>query len=105
MPKMRAAARLVAILGSLALAGCAAAPTWQKAGSDASAAASDASECRLAAQREALRLFPYGSRGPYYASAGAVGAAQMHDEADRSAAEAQHFNQCMRSKGYTLSAA
>jgi hypothetical protein len=86
---------------SFVLAACAAptSATWQKAGASDATKAKDTSDCHGAAQKEALRLYPYGSNPLLSGSPGGL-MYQQHDERVRSDAEGRSFDLCMRNKGY-----
>jgi len=91
--------RLV-LLMPLFLVMCAAPTTWQKPGVDSATQTKDASDCKAAAQREAVSRYPHSfNNAP---AAGTVGALQR-DETNRSIVETSFFNACMEAKGYTRS--
>lgn len=81
---------------------CAAPPTWQKPGVDNATLTKDTSECQAAAEREALRRYPYGFN---HAPSGAGGtiAAQQREETNRFTVETSSFNACMQASGYARS--
>ena len=86
---------------SIVLAACAAptSATWQKAGVSDATKAKDTSECQDAAQKEAVRLYPYGSNPLLAGTPGGL-MSQQRDERDRSDAKERSFDLCMRNKGY-----
>ena len=107
MPNAVEVRRFLALALSLGLAACASAtPTrWEKPGvNDAATAKEDESDCRVSAQREAVRVYPYGVGPPPYTAA-YVDASwlmwQRSVDADRVAAEDRFMALCMRNKGYT----
>src|SRR5262245_39044337 len=72
---------------------------WQKPGADAQMINRDSTECREAAQEEAIRRYPYRASSPALGTAG-IGLGQQRDDHNRSVAEASMFNNCMRGRGY-----
>jgi hypothetical protein len=72
---------------------------WHKPGADPQTTARDSTECRDAAQDEAVRRYPYGAASPAVGPAG-IGLGQQRDEHARSVAEASLFNRCMQTRGY-----
>ena len=100
IPSLRLAL-LLAVVGA-GLSACTTVPQrplWEKSGSDNATTNSDTVQCQLAAQRQASRLYPYGSSNPTLGGAGMV-AAQQQANIDRDSAQLQMFNDCMAGKGY-----
>ena len=96
---------LLAMLASTGLgaSGCSApagAPaSWQKPSADEQTVARDTSNCRIAAQAEALRQYPHSATSSGSGAAGMLGS-QQQDDANRSIVEAARFNDCMAGRGY-----
>jgi hypothetical protein len=90
-----------ALLLSLAIAGCAAATTerWQKPGTDADTLERDSADCKVAAEQEAVRRYPYGFNAPSLGATGMV-ATRQRDEIRRGEARSVAFNNCMQTNGY-----
>jgi len=72
---------------------------WQKPGADEVTVARDSTECRQAAQKEALRRYPYGAGSPSLGATGAV-LSEQRDDNSRAVAETSQFNICMQTRGY-----
>jgi hypothetical protein len=77
---------------------------WERPGANDAATAKDQSDCRVTAEREAARSYPYTAGPPPYAAASADASWlmwQRNVDADRFAAEDRFMALCMRNKGYT----
>jgi hypothetical protein len=72
---------------------------WHKAGTSEQTMSQDAAECRVSAQEEALRRYPYRAGSPSLGVTGAV-LSQQRDDNSRAVAETSLFNSCMQSRGY-----
>ena len=84
------------LLTMLALAGCAKAPDWQKAGASHDAVAMDLQACRMSAPLKPA------VRGPRTKPGMGGGFDQMVErEGDRMMKDENHAAECMRAKGYT----
>jgi hypothetical protein len=94
---------LLAMLAAIGLgaSGCSApAPaSWQKPDADEQMLGRDTSNCRIAAQAEALRQYPHSATSSGSGAAGTLGS-QQQDDANRSIVEAARFNDCMLGRGY-----
>jgi hypothetical protein len=95
--------RLVTLTFSLGIAACGGPETWQKPGVDDATIGKDTSDCRAAAEQEALRRYPYGFGAA--SAANGMGLSQQRDATNRATAEAAAFNACMSDKGYTWTSA
>ena len=85
---------------------CAAPPAerWTKSGAGDAATTADMSECRDAAQQQAVRRYPYGFSGPSMSASGTV-LSQQSDETNRSIVAKSFFDDCMENKGYARATA
>lgn len=72
---------------------------WHKPGADEPTITRDTTECRDAAQAEAMRRYPFRASSPAVGAAG-IGLSQQRDDHARAVAEASLFNSCMQSRGY-----
>ena len=91
---------MLASIGLGASACSAPAPvSWQKPDADQQTISRDTSNCRITAQAEALRQYPYSAGSSGSGAAGTLGS-QQHGDTNRSIVEAARFNDCMLGRGY-----
>ena len=101
---MRHIPLLVGVCAALALGACAQPARWEKPQTSAETAANDLQDCRLQAQREALRAVgPYPMGFPFYGPPYSYGWRAEYESRLR---QEQYFAEnrltsfCMRNKGY-----
>ncbi len=99
--------KVLPVLLTLSVAACATPMRWEKPGATDASTAADMTDCRRAAQHEAMRYYPYGYGYGYYP--GGLGWGfhrrsafywQMRQDNDRFYAENRLTAFCMRTRGY-----